>query len=102
MTKTVKENKTDKSTKIFQRDKLKNKLNIRERVDLTDRQKEFLELAQKNNTRIVFLSGPAGSSKTFLAVLAALELINNKLVSDLIYVRSVVESSDHKMGYLPG
>jgi len=34
--------------------------------------------------------------------LVALELLNLKKVSDLIYIRSIVESSDNKMGYLPG
>ena len=28
--------------------------------------------------------------------------MNLKKVSDLIYIRSIVESSDNKMGYLPG
>ncbi len=50
----------------------------------------------------MFLSGPSGSSKSFLATLAVLELMNLKKVSDLLYIRSIVESSDNKMGYLPG
>ena len=32
----------------------------------------------------------------------ALELINQHKVSDLIYIRSAVESSDSKIGFLPG
>ena len=50
----------------------------------------------------MLLSGPSGSSKSFLATLAVLELMNLKKVSDLLYIRSIVESSDNKMGYLPG
>ena len=94
--------KKDESPIIFQRPKLKSALSIRKRPDLTDNQKIFLELAQNKETKIVFVSGPAGTSKTFLAVMASLFLINDKKVSDLIYLRSVVESSENKMGYLPG
>jgi phosphate starvation-inducible PhoH-like protein len=34
--------------------------------------------------------------------MSALQLISDKRVSDLIYLRSVVESSEKSMGYLPG
>jgi phosphate starvation-inducible PhoH-like protein len=51
---------------------------------------------------MIFVSGPAGTSKTFLAVLHALIMIDEKRVSDLIYLRSAVESSDSKLGFLPG
>jgi len=95
------ENK-DKSLLVHQNDKLHRQIRIKQRPDLTDRQKEFLKLALDNTTKIVFLSGPSGSSKSFLSVLASLELMNLKKVSDLIYIRSIVESSDNKMGYLPG
>lgn len=92
----------DKSLIVHQNEKLSRQIIIRQRPDLTNRQKEFLKLALDNNTKVVFLSGPSGSSKSFLSVLAVLELMNLKKVSDLIYIRSVVESSDNKMGYLPG
>ena len=53
-------------------------------------------------TKIVFVSGPAGTSKTYMAVYAALTLLNLRRVSDLIYIRSAVECSDSKIGFLPG
>ncbi len=92
----------DKSLIVPQNEKLSRPLHIKQRPDLTDRQKQFLKLALDNTTKIVFLNGPSGSSKSFLAILASLELINLKKVSDLIYIRSIVESSDNKMGFLPG
>ena len=92
----------DKSILVHQADKLARPVMIRQRPDLTNKQKDFLKLALDNQTKIVFLTGPSGSSKSFLATLAALELLNLKKVSDLIYIRSIVESSDNKMGYLPG
>lgn len=93
--------KSDRSPIIPQRSKLKSSLHIYQRP-LTDRQKQFLDLASDKQTKVIFLSGPAGSSKTFLAVLEALNLINEKRVSDLVYIRSAVESSEAKLGFLPG
>jgi phosphate starvation-inducible PhoH-like protein len=91
----------DKSPIIPQRSKLKIKLNIFDR-DLTDKQQQFLKLATDKETKLIFVSGPAGTSKTYLAVLASLRMINDKRVSDLLYIRSAVESSDSKLGFLPG
>jgi phosphate starvation-inducible PhoH-like protein len=92
---------TDRSPIIPQRSKLKTNLHIYQRP-LTDKQKQFLELASDKTTKIIFVSGPAGTSKTFLAVMEALKLISDKRASDLIYIRSAVESSDTKLGFLPG
>jgi phosphate starvation-inducible PhoH-like protein len=69
---------------------------------LNDKQKEFLEIATNKHTKIVFVSGPAGTSKTYMAVYSALQLLNERRVSDLIYIRSAVESSEAKLGFLPG
>lgn len=95
------ENIKDNSPIIPQRSKLKSFLKIYNRP-LTAKQEQFLELAADKTTKIIFVSGPAGSSKTFLAVLHALRMINEKRVSDLIYIRTAVESSDTKLGFLPG
>jgi len=51
---------------------------------------------------MVFVSGPAGTSKTYITIYAALKLLNSKKISDLLYIRSAVESSDNKLGFLPG
>lgn len=91
----------DTSPRIPQRDKLKSELTLKP-LNWTPRQKEFLNLALNKQTKLVFVSGPAGSSKTILSVYAALELLNQKRVSDIIYIRSAVESADSKLGYLPG
>jgi phosphate starvation-inducible PhoH-like protein len=91
----------DTSPVIPQRSKLRNTISIFER-NLTPKQQEFMDLALNKQVKLVFVSGPAGTAKTYLAVQAALTLINTKRVSDLIYVRSAVESSDSKIGFLPG
>lgn len=91
----------DKSPVIPQRNKIKNLLSIHER-ELNEKQKKFLELSLDKTTKIIFVSGPAGTSKTYMAVYSALKLLNQRRVSDLIYIRSAVESSDAKLGFLPG
>jgi phosphate starvation-inducible PhoH-like protein len=91
----------DTSPVVPQRSKFKGNLNIYER-ELTEKQKEFLRISSDKNTKIMFVSGPAGTAKTYMAVLESLRLINEKKVSDLIYIRSAVESSESKLGFLPG
>jgi len=93
--------KQDTSPIVPQRSKFKGCLKIFKR-ELNDKQKEFLKLASSKETKVMFVSGPAGTSKTFLAVYHALTMINEKRVSDLVYIRSAVESSDAKLGFLPG
>lgn len=53
----------DGSPYVHQRDKLDWTLAIRERNDLTDKQKRFKDLILDKKTKIVFISGPAGTSK---------------------------------------
>ncbi len=68
----------------------------------TQKQKEFFKLALHPETKIVLVNGPAGTSKTLLATYCALQLLNMKTISDIMYLRSAVESSDRSLGYLPG
>ena len=99
----MKKNKSKKDTSpiVPQNPKIKRNLSIRERP-LTNRQKEFLDMALDKKVKMIFVSGPAGTSKTYVSIMAALQLMNLKKVSDLLYLRSAVESSDSKIGFLPG
>ncbi len=93
--------KKDRSPLVVQRGKIDHPLSIIQR-ELTPKQQQFIELALDKKVKLLLVSGPAGTTKTYLAVLASLMLMNEKKVSDIIYVRSVVESADVKMGALPG
>lgn len=93
--------KRDISPRVPQREKLRGQLELKP-LQWTPRQQQFLNLALNKESKILFVSGPAGSAKTVLATYAALELINQHKVSDILYVRSAVESADSKLGYLPG
>jgi phosphate starvation-inducible PhoH-like protein len=96
-----KERIEDKSPKVYQREKIDFELKVRE-LDWTDKQKDFFNLINDKDTKVVFVSGPAGSSKTLIAVRAALQMLNDKKASDIICVRAAIESADSKLGYLPG
>jgi len=91
----------DNSPHVFQRDKVNFDFTIRE-LPWTDKQKELIQILLNKNTKCVFIEGPAGVSKTSTAVYAGLQLLKNKKASDIIFVRSAVESADSKIGYLPG
>ena len=93
--------KKDTSPKVHQNEKIKESVRIDER-QLTPKQIELLNLLQNKTTKLVFISGPAGTSKTYTSILAGLNLLNQKRVSEIVYVRSIVESSDNKLGFLPG
>lgn len=92
----------DNSPVIHQRDKIKQSLQIRERPDFTEKQQKFIDLVLDKKTKVIFVSGPAGTSKSFLAVYCALHLMNRGRVSDLIYIRSIIESASKSFGTLPG
>lgn len=77
-------------------------ITLRNNYPMTDNQQKFYYLTQTPSTNMVFVDGPAGSSKTFLAVYSALELLKDGHVDRIIYIRSVVESSSRSIGYLKG
>ena len=51
----------------------------------------------------MFLAGPAGTAKTYMAVYSALQAVmTSGLEKDVLYVRSIAESSQRGLGSLPG
>ena len=95
--------KKDCSLQVTQRPKISFTLGIKERVDLTDKQKAILEVAANKNTKCVFIDGLYGSSKSYLAVMSSLKLLNAKKVDEIIFIRNPVESSTTgKIGFIPG
>ena len=57
---------------------------------LTEKQKNLLFLSLKENTKIIFVNGPAGSSKTYMGIYCALNLLKNNFDLDLLYVRTII------------
>ena len=95
------ESKNDNSPYVFQKEKINYELNIKD-LPWTDKQKEIINTFLDKKTKVLLLKGPAGTSKTTLAMYCGLTLLNKKRISDLVLVRSAVESSDSKLGFLPG
>lgn len=71
-------------------------------LKLDDKQLHFLEKSLSKKTKIMFVNGPAGTSKTYMAVYSALRLLSSEDDLDLVYVRTVIESADKGLGALPG
>jgi len=69
-------------------------------VAITEYQKVALKEIHKNS--ITFLSGPAGSGKTFLAVHYGIIGVLKKQFDSLILTRPCVEAYGEKLGSLPG
>lgn len=93
----------DHSPNVHQREKIGFPLNIRERSDLTERQKVILETALHKDMRCLMIDGLWGSSKTYLATLAALKLLDSGRCKTILYVRSPIEASEHsRVGFLSG
>ncbi len=65
-------------------------------------QQHFIDTLQHPDTKIVVLTGPAGTGKTLLAVRKGLEGVLNGRFADLILCRPLVEAGGEEMGYLPG
>lgn len=80
---------------------IKSKIKLKN-FNWSENQKKFFKLALDKETKLIFVSGPAGTSKTLLSVYCGLQLLNMKMISDIMYLRSAVESSAHSLGFLPG
>ena len=68
-------------------------------VPRSSNQRKVVEAYHKND--MLFISGPAGSGKTFLAIALAVRALKNKEVKKIILSRPAVEAGE-KLGFLPG
>ena len=75
---------------------------IKKQFYFNEKHSKFYETIKNSNTNMVFVDGPAGTAKSYIAVLSALELFKEKTTEHIMYVRSVVESASRSIGLLPG
>ena len=75
---------------------------IKDSFKSNDKHKSFIGSTLNHDTKMVFVDGPAGTAKTYLATHAGLCLLKKHSVEEIVYIRSVVESASNKMGSLPG
>jgi phosphate starvation-inducible PhoH-like protein len=83
---------------------LNHKIRFKERkFKFTENQIDFLKTALHADSQLLFLSGPAGTAKTYMAVYSALQaMIDSNLEKGILYIRSIAESAQRSMGALPG
>ena len=62
---------------------------------------QALYIHELNKNDIVFGIGPAGTGKTYLAILYAASLLKKQQIKRIVLVRPVVEAGE-KLGFLPG
>ncbi|MBO6177966.1 MAG: PhoH family protein [Selenomonadaceae bacterium] len=62
-------------------------------------QRDYLEVIRKND--ITFGIGPAGTGKTYLAVVTAVAALRRKELSRIVLTRPAVEAGE-RLGFLPG
>jgi phosphate starvation-inducible PhoH-like protein len=95
--------KLDKSGSLEFHPQLEHKIRTKARkFKFTDKQVQFLNIILNPDNSIIFVSGPAGSSKTYMAIYAAIQIMAADRDKELLYVRSIAESADKGLGSLPG
>ena len=77
----------------------KDRNELLKRVQLRQSQQKYLN--QIENNEITFCYGPAGTSKTFTACFAALKLLKEKKIKQIILCKPIQEAGE-KLGFLPG
>lgn len=99
-----KQTHTEESEKPFSKKDFINSI-IKKRVKnkfLTQSQENYYHILKNN--QITICSGPAGTGKSHVSLKAAIDLLldPNNSYEKLIIIRPAVESSDSKLGSLPG
>jgi phosphate starvation-inducible PhoH-like protein len=95
--------KLDKSGSLEFHPQLEHKIRTKQKkFKFTEKQVHFLDMLLDPQNSIVFVSGPAGTSKTYMALYAAIQLMANDADKNLLYVRSIIESAEKGLGSLPG
>lgn len=97
----TKKNTNDGGNYVYRKPNVSFAFDIKE-LPWTRKQQDLIQLLQNKKTKCALIKGPAGTSKTILAIYAGLQLLKSKKISDITYVRSAVESGSSKLGFLPG
>jgi len=93
--------KKDTSPYVFQKEKIDFSLNIKE-IPWTEKQKEIINTVIEKKANMTLIDGIWGSGKTIMAVYACLKLLNMKKISNILYVRNIVQSGTGTLGWLGG
>lgn len=97
-----KKNRGKESSKKLIEQNLFLNFEINQKYNLSEVHKSFVECGLNSDSKIIFCDGLAGTSKTYLSVYCALELLKRKEVEKIVYIRSLTESGKRLLGSLPG
>ena len=67
----------------------------------TENQKKYIELLNNNGEFVITVIGPAGTGKTYLACLTAINKLKENKIDKIIITRPVI-SVEEEIGFLPG
>ena len=93
--------KKDTSPYVYQKEKIDFSLNIKE-IPWTEKQKEIIDIVIEKKANMALIDGIWGSGKTLMAVYTCLKLLNMKKISNILYVRNIVQSGTGTLGWLGG
>jgi phosphate starvation-inducible PhoH-like protein len=65
-------------------------------------QETYINLLTDPSKIIVFVTGPAGTGKTMLAMLAGIQALKEGVITKIVLTRPAVGVDDEKHGFLPG
>lgn len=95
-----KRNRTESNTITFN-----NSVKQRRQIELvpkTINQEQYILALTNPDTDVVVVTGPAGTGKTYLAMLAAIQAMKTKQCDRIVLTRPAVAVDDEKHGFLPG
>lgn len=84
------------------KDKVQDFKGLKVEFDFSENQKLFIRKVLAQDTNLVFIDGPAGTSKTYLAVYCALTSFFKGWTSSIKYIRTLDQSGRVSSGALPG
>ena len=94
-------NTKDTSPYIHQNEKISFDLSIRE-LPWTIKQKEIIDTVIDKKANMTLIDGIWGSGKTLLSTYICLKLLNMKKISNILYIRNIVQSGTGTLGWLGG
>lgn len=89
----------DANTITFRQPKQRKAINL---VPKTSNQGKYIRALENPEIDVVVSTGPAGTGKTYLAVLAAIKALRSKEIERLVLTRPAVGVDDEQHGFLPG
>lgn len=93
------ENKTIDFSQAYPKQRIKK---VAELIPRSMNQEKYIISLLDEDTDIVVVSGPAGTGKTYLAMIAAIKALRANKCERIILTRPAVGVDDEKHGFLPG